>query len=140
MSMPECGLRGWPLKRLQREHRRSTGREFRQRGVRALGLRLDALQVIGRGVHLPLVLDRQVLRAIALVGDLEGHIDGLLAGRHLERVRARLGRQRNADDREPAIAVANDGGSSRVDQCCRCQVPAGNLDEGDAAGNAAFAG
>ena len=39
-------------------------------------LRFDALQVLGRWVHLALVLDRQVLRAIALVGDLERHFDG----------------------------------------------------------------
>src|SRR6185436_14443277 len=127
-------------RRLQREHRRPAGRELREGSVGALGFRLDPLQVVWRGIYLALILDRQVLRAIALVGDLEWHIDSLLARRDFQSVRAGLARQRNADNRQPAIVLADYRGASRVDQRCGRQLAAGDFDEGNPARHAAFSG
>ncbi|MCY1423196.1 hypothetical protein D9M71_389030 [compost metagenome] len=62
---------------------------------------LDALEVLGQRVDLALVLQRDALLLVMLGADVERQV---LAGRalaHLDLLRTRLHRQRNADDGDP---------------------------------------
>jgi len=62
---------------------------------------LDALEVCRIRIDLALVLQRDVLRSIVAALDLEG----LGTAIDLQLLRARLHRQRDADDGDPAFAI-----------------------------------
>src|SRR5512138_1547737 len=64
----------------KRERGRSCVRESLQRGSRAALLGRDPLQVVRIRRDLTLVLDRQMLRSITLIGDAKGHFDRAFAG------------------------------------------------------------
>ena len=78
-----------------------------QRGVRAPGFGVDALQVVRVGGDLPLILDGQMLSAVLLVLNLKIHL--LLAGdgAKFQLRLTRLLRQRDADHRHPAPITLN---------------------------------